>query len=768
VLVPIDSAFAANSMNHVAFRQNSLLTVGEQQFATYYDSSGLVTIARRDLGSTAWDIFNTVYVDNNSNLSDDHDVITFGVDGDGFMHLTWGMHDDELRYIRSNAPVTGNGAIAFGDEIEMTGEAEGLVTYPQFYHLPDGDLLYMYRTGGSGNGDTQLNRYDTATNTWSPIQRPLYDGSVQGDDFNSVNAYANTLAFDSQGNIHFTWTVRETPEYQTNHDFFHAMSPDNGTTWTTIDGTPIGLPLEQANTPPVFEIPQGSSLINQTSSTVDANDNPLVASWWAPSGGRGTGTTRQYMLAYYDGQEWQMSQITDRAFEPQQGAGAVRELARPIVVVDDDNRVIVAMRYDERDDVVTIAHSLDRENWSFLDLTTEALGTWEPNYDPALWARENKLHLLYQPVGLGQTNSTISVLEWDAAAYFAGLVSADLKLRVDRATGEVTIVNVSGNPGEFDRYTIASASGQLDPSSWNSFEDQQFTGWQQTQQLNTLLSEQNNSGQLELGGNTEASIGAAFAGDPIAFGVDGEGDLVFEFALDDGSPLMGEVEYVGESSNNLTLVVDPNDGRTFLQNTSPFDVNLDGYTVFSESGALLFADGNWKSLDDEDAAGGDWVEANNVDENRVTEFKLAGATFFEDGELFDLGQLFDPGGEQDLLFQFTLEGEALTRDGVVRFAALTVPVDLAGDYNDDGIVNAADYVAWRNAFGQTVNLPNDETPGTVDEADYAVWRENFGSELGEGNVAAVPEPTAMWLFGIAALGLFARAPCVAPGHGYTR
>ena len=54
------------------------------------------------------------------------------------------------------------------------------------------------------------------------------------------------------------------------------------------------------------------------------------------------------------------------------------------------------------------------------------------------------------------------------------------------------------------------------------------------------------------------------------------------------------------------------------------------------------------------------------------------------------------------------------------------------DYNDDGIVNAADYVVWR------------KTDGT--QAGFNNWRANFGKTVAGGgagaggSVSAVPEP----------------------------
>jgi hypothetical protein len=66
---------------------------------------------------------------------------------------------------------------------------------------------------------------------------------------------------------------------------------------------------------------------------------------------------------------------------------------------------------------------------------------------------------------------------------------------------------------------------------------------------------------------------------------------------------------------------------------------------------------------------------------------------------------------------------------------------IIGDFNDDGTVDAADYVVWRKHNGTTTVLPNDNTPGLVSSADYDDWRAHFGMTAGSGSSAmAVPEP----------------------------
>jgi hypothetical protein len=93
----------------------------------------------------------------------------------------------------------------------------------------------------------------------------------------------------------------------------------------------------------------------------------------------------------------------------------------------------------------------------------------------------------------------------------------------------------------------------------------------------------------------------------------------------------------------------------------------------------------------------------------------------------------------------------------LRLGAAALVTVLAGDYNQDGVVNAADYSVWRNTLGAVgSNLAADGNGnGRIDAADYAVWKSNFGmsSGAGSGGLAdggSVPEPASLMLLAIAA------------------
>ena len=63
----------------------------------------------------------------------------------------------------------------------------------------------------------------------------------------------------------------------------------------------------------------------------------------------------------------------------------------------------------------------------------------------------------------------------------------------------------------------------------------------------------------------------------------------------------------------------------------------------------------------------------------------------------------------------------------LTYAATSTQMVPLGDYNNNGIVNSADYVVWRNSVGQTANLAADGNgDGQVNTTDYTIWRLHFG------------------------------------------
>lgn len=95
------------------------------------------------------------------------------------------------------------------------------------------------------------------------------------------------------------------------------------------------------------------------------------------------------------------------------------------------------------------------------------------------------------------------------------------------------------------------------------------------------------------------------------------------------------------------------------------------------------------------------------------------------------------------VFQFSTTPPFLSFAENPQAAASPYP---PGDYDRDGVVTAADYDTWRNAFGSNAHAADGNRDGVVDAADYVVWRKHFVPEspLGAGS-GSVPEPAAACL-----------------------
>jgi hypothetical protein len=78
-----------------------------------------------------------------------------------------------------------------------------------------------------------------------------------------------------------------------------------------------------------------------------------------------------------------------------------------------------------------------------------------------------------------------------------------------------------------------------------------------------------------------------------------------------------------------------------------------------------------------------------------------------------------------------------------------------GDFNDDGIVNGADFLIWQRGFGvgsgASLGQGDGNGDGAVNNLDLAIWNAQYGTPGSAVSAAAVPEPTAGLLAAVALL-----------------
>jgi probable HAF family extracellular repeat protein len=238
-----------------------------------------------------------------------------------------------------------------------------------------------------------------------------------------------------------------------------------------------------------------------------------------------------------------------------------------------------------------------------------------------------------------------------------------------------------------------------------------------------------------------ASLGVAHAGAPANAQV-----ITFQFA-----------GVIDESASNLVDVGDAFTG-TFDYDLNHSDINVEDptrgeYFEFLWPTGLTWAvgpfffDGPWSHItifDTEvDSLTYRGTDFSSGQRGTIHLADPTGAVFFNDHlpEALELADFVDR----------RFDGRGVDEDfGIHNFsghidALQLVSISNPSDFNNNGSVDAADYVAWRKFNNTATTLPNDSTPGT-DDTDYAVWRSTFGSTQsgrGGGTIAAgnlVPEP----------------------------
>lgn len=265
-------------LNGLSFQQAPLTTFGDYQYVAFYSTGTgygkqYVNLGRRRVTPSLgeWQYF--AFTDYVQQTLDEHNTISMGISGDGKIHLSFDHHDVPLNYRVSNSGIAKTipsnwDASAFGSVQHSLPGSTGPwtpLTYPRFERIDNGDLLMEFRIGQSGAGDSYIHLYSSTTGQWSQVAKYL-----QGQD---NNAYINGIS-NQAGQIHVSWTVRETPDASTNHDFYYALYTygDNFKTgtWKQTNGQAVTLPITPS-TPgiKVYAIPQNSQIINQEAQCVD-------------------------------------------------------------------------------------------------------------------------------------------------------------------------------------------------------------------------------------------------------------------------------------------------------------------------------------------------------------------------------------------------------------------------------------------------------------------------------------------------------------------
>lgn len=436
--------------------QDNVVTADGRQYVVWVGDDRHPIIAGRDTGSDTWGTFDLADVPDNPLLAptaeDGHNFYSLGIDAEGYLHVAGNVHANKLRYVRSKRPHT----LDAWEDAGMIGPDEGRVSYPKFFNLPDGTLLFLYRDGVAGDGDTFLNRYDPTAGQWGRVHK-LVDG---GSD--SVSFYPNHVS-TRDGSIHIAGVWRSGSP-NTARDVTYLRSDDGGDTWVQADGTPQTIPLRHGNGDVALPTaPEGSGLLNGGGLEVDTDGRPHVAQLMYDERGR-----TQVFHIWHDGTRWRYeaaTRVTHRMdLESEAGYPDNRTGHPSIATTAAGGTFILYRAHEHGQQLRAIDVTPDRQRCEFT-LAETRVDFWNPVFDTRALYDHDRLDFLVVPTGHPQAMDDEQLSEWSSvAAALVSVTGEDLEVLADHCRDLPPDERAHTTPGMrvdlvalTDRYVLASA-----------------------------------------------------------------------------------------------------------------------------------------------------------------------------------------------------------------------------------------------------------------------------------------------------------------------
>lgn len=371
-----------------------LYTHGDVQYVVYYDGDRNMAIAKRKLSEKTF----TKQVLPSKQGWDSHNYITMAVDQDGCIHVSGNMHGRPLIYFRSEKP----GDITTMKRVKaMVGKAENRMTYPEFMKAPQGNLLFKYRHGGSGNGIWYYNIYDAKTKTWKRfLEKPLFGGKGR-------NAYGTAPRLGPDGLYHVYWMWRERGDCSTNHDISYARSKDMQH-WETAAGKRLELPITFADRETIVDpVPVKGGLLNMGNGFgFDSKKQPILTYHRYDKAGH-----NQIYAARFESGEWVVHQLTDWTYRWHfSGGGSITcQVSAGGVKPHGSGKLAVPYRHVKHGKGLLI---VDEETMKVLGTETQA-----PQYPETLTALASKFPEMqvnwFWDIGTSPDEDAKYVLRWE-------------------------------------------------------------------------------------------------------------------------------------------------------------------------------------------------------------------------------------------------------------------------------------------------------------------------------------------------------------------
>lgn len=397
------NAYVIQRQNTMAYQYDAITTIDisatKYQAAGWWESARNLVLAKRTLPSGSWTIYRYNGVDATTIgpvTDDNHNVVSLGVDPDGYLHICYNMHTDALLYRRSDAPLNSwTGGLT--TTLSMLGTNEADVTYPTFVTDPAGTLYFIFRDGDSNNADVYFYVYDEGTETWAAAAGTgtaglLIDGAASTDAIYWNGPPAFDADWGSGGMMHLSFHWRTAGGV--NEDVSYVKW--NGTNWLTADGSAQTVPITKANCEIIDETTTTVGLTSFNGIAADDDGNPHIV---YPKN-NGSGFVQIYHI-WHNGTSWQgptaitnqavLASTTDDGLAPQNVTAACDQSNGKVFVIYNGRA------YNEGNGLYAYT-STNYTDWVKETISETEIGCWRPSFDRNRWREDgifNFLHVLF-------------------------------------------------------------------------------------------------------------------------------------------------------------------------------------------------------------------------------------------------------------------------------------------------------------------------------------------------------------------------------------
>lgn len=481
IAVDLETVGPMSSRNQAAWWSPIVVDAAGAVYVSYLgpnSPSDDVMIAKRT-GDDNWAIADTTF---NSAYDPGHTQTSLAIDGDGTLHMFYGMHNHPIRYLQSNAP----NSVTDGFTKLNPAAFSGSFTYPNVTSAPNGDLYSIIRNSNV-NSFGELHHFDNSTNTWAELPSFAHQSGA--------TVYPDHVITDSAGDVHIVWEwAADGPQASRHFGTYARYDPDTSSYYRADGSAYQPGPATIANGD-IWQGLEGSETftfgvhgVQSAKMTLDSQGFPIITYGYSLDG---TSSGYEHRLARWTGAVWQVSTVTPGPFDSDKSW---------ITYSDGSLRFYGTLSpsdplHSGSDDIfLRVSDDLGR-NWSDPVPITNGLNIQRP-----VGTTVDGVDYLYLP-SVDTGTMRVAIVEEISALN-------TLVLQIDPFTGVARIRNNSTMPFSIDGYTVFSDDAALF-TTWNSLDDQSAAGgdWREANPTPSRISEIKEAGSLQIESGESFDLG---------------------------------------------------------------------------------------------------------------------------------------------------------------------------------------------------------------------------------------------------------------------